>query len=172
MPGKPQRKVVVLNASYEILGVVPIRKAMLYVIKERAEVVKFRDGETMKTSGGEFIPVPAAVRFTKMVQMTYLSKPTEWSRRKVLERDNFECCYCGGPAKTVDHVQPVSKGGKNTFMNCVSSCQPCNSKKSDRTPEEAHMIMRYQPRVVYRRESVIAAVAATGFVLEDLYSVA
>lgn len=163
-------KVIVLNASFEVMAVVPIHRALLYIYKEKAEIVKAREGETIRTSSGE-VAIPLVVRWNKMVKLPYANHPLQFSRRKVLERDNWECCYCGKRASTIDHVQPRSKGGGLSFMNCVASCQPCNSKKGNKTPQEAGMPMRYQPRIVYKRESIVAAVAATGFDLDSLYAV-
>ena len=48
-------------------------------------------------------------------------------------RDNGHCAYCGTHVErkeaTLDHVQPVSKGGKTTWENSVTACKPCNYKK-------------------------------------------
>ena len=56
-------------------------------------------------------------------------------RFEVLKRDSFTCQYCGKqPPDTVlhlDHIKPVSKGGKNTMLNLVTSCVDCNLGKSD-----------------------------------------
>ena len=56
-------------------------------------------------------------------------------RFEVLKRDSFTCQYCGKqPPDTVlhiDHIKPVSKGGKNTILNLVTSCIDCNLGKSD-----------------------------------------
>lgn len=54
------------------------------------------------------------------------------TRINVLERDKWECHYCGGDAATVDHVIPKSKGGGFTEENLVTSCSLCNGAKSDR----------------------------------------
>lgn len=60
------------------------------------------------------------------------------------------CMYCGvqpGPDElTVDHVLPKSKGGKSTWENCVLACVECNKRKDNRTPEQAGMKLRRQPR--------------------------
>jgi 5-methylcytosine-specific restriction endonuclease McrA len=40
---------------------------------------------------------------------------------------------------TTDHILPKSRGGDTSWQNLVSSCSGCNSKKGDRTPEEAGM---------------------------------
>lgn len=53
-------------------------------------------------------------------------------RPLVLDRDGFTCRYCGGPATTVDHVIPRSKGGQNTLENLVAACKRCNLSKGDR----------------------------------------
>ena len=61
-------------------------------------------------------------------------------------RDGFACVYCGDTEKlTIDHVLPVSRGGKSTFENCVCACGDCNSRKSDKTPSEAKMFLKKQP---------------------------
>lgn len=160
--------VIVLNASYEPLGVVPIHRAMLYIIKERAEVVKAFDGEVMRTSSGE-LPIPIAVRFTKMVKVPYRNREMQPTMRKVLLRDNYKCAYCGKHAKTVDHIHPKSRGGKNTWMNLIAACQSCNSKKADKTLQESNMKLLYQPRPVYQQEALLAAIAATGYNLDTLF---
>jgi len=58
-------------------------------------------------------------------------------------RDSQLCLYCGQhysrPQLTRDHVLPVSKGGKDTWENVVSACFHCNSRKSNRTPQQANM---------------------------------
>lgn len=39
------------------------------------------------------------------------------------------CSYCGAPSDTVDHIDPISKGGENTFENFTGACRSCNSRK-------------------------------------------
>ncbi len=57
-------------------------------------------------------------------------------RFDVLKRDSFKCQYCGATAPDVllhiDHINPVSKGGTNDITNLITSCQPCNSGKSNK----------------------------------------
>jgi hypothetical protein len=56
-------------------------------------------------------------------------------RFEVFKRDSFCCQYCGESAPSVvlhvDHIKPVSKGGTNDLINLVTSCQGCNSGKSN-----------------------------------------
>jgi hypothetical protein len=61
--------------------------------------------------------------------------PSTRVRFEVLKRDGFACVYCGRKAPEVvlhvDHVKPVSKGGRTVMANLVAACQPCNAGKSD-----------------------------------------
>ena len=52
---------------------------------------------------------------------------------------NYTCQYCGGIAEHIDHVTPLSRGGKCGHHNFALSCQTCNLKKHDKTPHEANM---------------------------------
>lgn len=54
----------------------------------------------------------------------------------VLELWDGRCAYCGAVATTKDHIIPVSQGGSNDIANIVPACQPCNSSKGAKTPEE------------------------------------
>jgi len=65
-------------------------------------------------------------------------------RYDVLKRDNFRCVICGASAETgarlhVDHIIPVSKGGKSEISNLRTLCERCNVGKSDKieSPETA-----------------------------------
>jgi 5-methylcytosine-specific restriction endonuclease McrA len=65
----------------------------------------------------------------------------------VLRRDKYACQYCGNTKKlTLDHVMPRSKGGKHSWDNVVIACEPCNSRKGDRTPIQAGMVLRTKPK--------------------------
>ncbi len=97
------------------------------------------------------ISVPEAIILTRYHKVPALEKPSRttsrrFSRAAMLRRDNYTCGYCGASGAkvllTVDHVLPQSRGGEDTFENCVTSCISCNSKKGSRTPEEAGMPLR------------------------------
>lgn len=47
-------------------------------------------------------------------------------RQKVLERDGYECQYCGKKATQADHVVPRKKGGADAMKNLVACCPACN----------------------------------------------
>jgi len=58
------------------------------------------------------------------------------NRLRVFERDNYKCNYCGKQLTrfnaTLDHLQPVSKGGDNSYENLITSCLHCNSQRGNR----------------------------------------
>jgi 5-methylcytosine-specific restriction endonuclease McrA len=59
------------------------------------------------------------------------------SKRNVFLRDLYVCQYCGidckGTDATLDHVQPLSKGGKSSWSNLTTACKPCNYRKANHT---------------------------------------
>ena len=57
-------------------------------------------------------------------------------RREVLERDNYTCVYCGEPAKVVDHMTPMGRGGPTLKGNLAAACHSCNIRKGNKTPDE------------------------------------
>ena len=58
------------------------------------------------------------------------------NREKVFERDGFKCHYCQKQltrfTATLDHIQPVSRGGDNSLGNLVTACLHCNSRRGNR----------------------------------------
>lgn len=138
--------VLVLNATYEPLNVVSVRRAVVLLLKEKAELVEMAEAK-LRAEHLE-VPVPLVIRL-----VTYVRVPRRFdlpvSRRTVLSRDNYTCQYCGArPAReelTVDHVLPRSRGGEHVWENVVTACGPCNRRKGDRTPAEAGMPLRREP---------------------------
>ena len=56
--------------------------------------------------------------------------------KKIWERDNAVCIYCGAPAQVIDHVIPCAKDGPTRMDNLVLACRPCNYAKRDKLNEE------------------------------------
>ncbi len=81
------------------------------------------------------------------------------TREMLFARDRFVCAYCGGRFRsgelTCEHVKPQSRGGPDTWTNLVSACKPCNLRKGNRTPEQAHMPLLYVPYVPNLHEGFI-----------------
>lgn len=103
-------RVLVLNASYEPLHNVSVPHAIRMLVRKVAEI---HEAEADSLIG--LFPRPRIVRLLRYVAMKWrYSHPPRWSRRGVLKRDGHICAYCGGPANTVDHVVPLSRGGERT----------------------------------------------------------
>lgn len=161
-------QVVVLNATLEPIGVASLQRAVAFIVKERAQIMLAAEG-VIRSNSLE-LPVPRVVVFNDYVQIphTRLYAPVPWSRRGVLARDDRRCAYCGAPGGTIDHIQPASRGGASTWLNTITACVACNGAKGSRTPTEAGMRLRFEPRVVWRREVMLLAVAAAGVDLQEL----
>jgi 5-methylcytosine-specific restriction endonuclease McrA len=124
---------LVLNATYEPLGVVSVRRATILILSAKAVCVT--DGEGWLHSTHEELAVPSVVRLTRYVRIPYRST-IGLSRRGVFARDGWRCVYCRGPAETIDHVMPRSRGGRHIWENVVAACARCNHSKGDRTLAE------------------------------------
>lgn len=148
-------RALVLNASYQPLCVVPVRRALVLALKGKAEVLH-RNGQVFRSETLE-LQAPTVVRLNYFVKVPHRARAS-LSRRAVFIRDNFECQYCGSAAENVDHVIPRSRGGTHTWENVVASCRPCNSRKENRAPQDLGMRLRHAPRPPH--ESVWILVAA------------
>jgi 5-methylcytosine-specific restriction endonuclease McrA len=129
----PLSGALVLNATYEPLCVVPLRRAVVLVLAEKAVVVEA--GQTLMHSERAAIAVPSVVRLSRYVRVPY-RREVPLTRRAVLERDAHNCVYCGARADTIDHVKPRSRGGPHSWTNVVAACGRCNHKKGDRLLSE------------------------------------
>jgi 5-methylcytosine-specific restriction endonuclease McrA len=134
---------LVLNASYEPLSVVPARRAVVLLVRDKAELVEAQGGHF--SSEKLRIPVPAVIRLLRYVKVPYRRR-VPLSRKAVFARDAHACQYCGSGAENLDHVVPRSRGGLHTWENVVAACRPCNTRKGDRTPQEAGMRLVGAPR--------------------------
>jgi len=139
--------VLVLNATYEPLNVVSVRRAVVLLLKEKAELLEATQAQLRAENFA--MDVPLVIRLVRYVRIPRrLTLPL--SRRTVLARDHYTCQYCGVQASksslTVDHVLPRWRGGKNTWDNVVTACVACNQRKGGRTPTEAGLRLRSKPQ--------------------------
>lgn len=132
--------VTLYNASFEPMGRVSFQHAVKMLFREVA-VVHEPLGDRMIGPH----PWPKAVRLVRYVAMHWMHRPAGYSREGVLKRDRRRCAYCGGHARTVDHVLPVSRGGPSSWLNVVAACSACNGRKGNRTPAEAGLVLLLTP---------------------------
>jgi len=147
--------VLLLNASYEPLAVIPQRRAMSLMLRGRVDPAT-EDAITIR-GASTVLRVPTVIRLRRYINVP--PRGARWSRRGVLHRDSYCCIYCGiQPGQlqrgkplgkrdfTVDHIIPRSRGGKNSWGNTACACPYCNNRKGGRTPHEAGMTMRWEPK--------------------------
>ena len=146
---------LVLNATYEPLCVVSQRRAVVLVLSDKAEVL--HDTGARMHSAHLAVPVPSVVRLTTYVRVP-VRRRAPLNRRAIFVRDGNRCQYCAGPAESIDHVVPRSRGGEHVWENVVAACRPCNTRKRDRLLSESPMTLRRQP--VAPRELTWVTVAA------------
>lgn len=138
-------KTLVLNAGYEPLAVVSFRRALMLVLNHKATVLEQSEVQKIHSATGEF-ELPSVILLQRYVRIPG-SRLIPVSRRGVLRRDNHRCAYCSKSANTVDHVQPKSKGGADSWENLVACCLKCNNKKGDKTLAEIGWDLKWTPRM-------------------------
>lgn len=140
-----------LNASFEPLTMVPVRRALRLVIDGKAELVESDSGKVVR-SPTLAVPRPAVIRLVRFVRV-----PRRFRRQVtntfLFARDGYRCQYCGRPASqlgpreclTRDHLVPFSRGGTNAWTNVVTACSSCNTRKGNRLPHESGMYPQTEP---------------------------
>ena len=139
------KRVLLLNQNYEPMSICSARKAVILLYLGKAEIVERYDSLMVRSVSTE-IPLPSVLRLDRYVPIP--RKRILLSRKNILKRDRFRCQYCGAKGKplTVDHVIPRERGGPDTWENLVAACVACNTKKGNRTPEEAGMKLLKVPK--------------------------
>jgi len=140
-----------LNASFEPITMVPVRRALRLVIDGKAEIVEAEKGRCVRSEHLE-LPRPHVIRLNKFVHV-----PRRFRRQVtntfLFARDRYRCEFCGRPQAvlkpreclTRDHLVPLSRGGTNAWTNVVTACSTCNARKGNHLPEEVGMHPLHRP---------------------------
>jgi len=157
------RPTLVLNRNWQPITVSTVARALVKVFGKAARVVDPSDfqlyswddwSELRPCDGEPFIQAGRIrLRVPEVVTLTHYDRlprqAVTFSRRNLFKRDHFTCQYCGaqpgGDELTIDHVIPRSQGGESTWTNCVLACVTCNSRKADRTPDQAGFKLKHKP---------------------------
>lgn len=147
--------VLLLNASYEPLAVIPARRALSLLLRDRVDAVT--DELVSMTSPDRALDLPTVLRLRRYVNAP--RRGVRWNRRGVMRRDGYRCIYCNISAGdshnghlltksdfTIDHLIPRSRGGGNSWSNTACACSSCNQRKGNRTPHEAGMTLLWEPK--------------------------
>jgi 5-methylcytosine-specific restriction endonuclease McrA len=157
------RSVVVLNADYNYWTEVDLKRVLKWMVKDKIEVVVSHETEEIRSV--EFrIKLPLVVRLLHYVGYKPKTEIVPYSQEAVFYRDDNICQYyhhdsngkkykykCDSEERTLDHIIPVSRGGKSAFENVVCACRQCNEViKKNHTPEEAGLELIRNPYVPRR----------------------
>ncbi|MEE2907959.1 MAG: HNH endonuclease [Planctomycetota bacterium] len=171
-PSVLNEPVLVLNRGYTAIRVISVRQAFVLLFRQIAEVISVNQGryETFDISSwleiadlqrqyerGDHEWIRAASRYVaapRIIRLTSSNRQPDFhvrlNRRNLFARDRNRCQYCGRrfPVSelSIDHVNPVSRGGGNTWENLVCACVRCNTRKGNRTPREAGLRLVTTPR--------------------------
>jgi 5-methylcytosine-specific restriction endonuclease McrA len=142
--GREVGRVLVLNATYEPINVCTVRRAVVLLLKDKAEILEHGDWDLHAAT--RTLARPVVIRLVSYVRIPRDTHRRKITRRAVFARDDWTCQYCGSRSSlTVDHVIPRSKGGPSSWENIVASCAPCNRRKGSALPRQAGMQLRKQP---------------------------
>lgn len=139
--------VLLLNASYEPLRVIPTHRAVRLVVSGKAVPVEDASHSELRTGGGAVFALPSVIRLIYMVVVPYSDRPLPISRKNISARDNAECQVvdCPRPGTTVDHVVPRSRGGAHTWNNVVLMCGYHNHRKGSKLLSELGWKLKTRP---------------------------
>lgn len=139
-------RVLLLNSAYVPHKILSWEHAIVMIYTSKVDVIETTD-EVIYRNGDNVVKMPSVIRLVKPIEG--MKRAVKFSRVNVFTRDNFRCCYCGSPKRmselNYDHVMPRHMGGRTVWENIVAACYPCNSKKANRTPEQAGMRLLKKP---------------------------
>lgn len=128
---EPYKTILVLNSSYEPINFTNWKRAVVLLLKEKAQRLSSRVIRLIN-----YVKIPV----TKIMAQ----KP---SRAMIYKRDNHTCQYCGSTKRlTIDHVLPKCRGGEDTWENLVVACSSCNTKKGHTLLEQTGMNLLRKPK--------------------------
>lgn len=133
---EPNKTILVLNASYEPINFTNWKRAIILLLKEKAQRLSAR--------------VIRLINYVKLpIDKIMANKPP---RHMIYKRDDYMCQYCGCFKNlTIDHVIPRSRGGVDSWENMVVACMPCNTHKGNKTPEEWGRPLYRKPKAPFNR---------------------
>jgi 5-methylcytosine-specific restriction endonuclease McrA len=153
-------QVLLLNAdaqpvSYLPLSAIQWKEAITYLWLDKVTVLEWYDDWVVSSTSWE-TRVPAVMMLKNMQRRRQRPR---FSKVNLYIRDLYTCQYCNTPYTknnlTLDHVLPLSKGGKTSWTNIVAACQSCNTIKGNKThmkPKKAPYAPDYYELVNKRKQ--------------------
>lgn len=127
---------LLLNADAGPVSILPLsviswQEAIRYMVLDKVSVIDWHDDWIVRSANWETrVPAVIMLKDYQKPKMTM-----RFSKMNIFLRDEYSCQYCGDSvtrrSATLDHVLPVSHGGKTTWENCTTACSHCNSTKGN-----------------------------------------
>lgn len=163
-------EVIVLNKQYQFVREVTWKKVLKWIAKDKIEVVLERSDKEIV--GAEIkIKMPVVVRLLDFIGYKIKRDTNKYSTQRVYERDGNTCQYwhydknnkkyryqCSELDRSIDHVLPRSKGGRDSFKNCVCCCKRCNYRKGNKTLKESGLVLIREPKTPPNKKGDFAVV--------------
>ena len=150
-------KVLKLSAQGLPQSWISLEQAVIHYAAEEVrweaggQVAVFRGGHNAITGKQSVIAINSIIGTRGVPRINPFDLRPSLTNAKLFARDRNVCAYCGGcfdeAELTREHIKPQAQGGPDIWMNVVTACRACNHRKSDRTPEQAHMPLLYAPYV-------------------------
>lgn len=145
-------KCEVVDLAYAPMPSRSARDALHLYLRGKAVILTEHPDMTVNTSQDMF-PVPTQIRLNRVVPMKRGNALL--TQRNLFVRDKYTCQYCNrhkselshGEFLTRDHIHPQSRGGLDTWLNVVTSCNHCNNRKADSMPDEVKMHPTHEPKI-------------------------
>ncbi|TAN13318.1 MAG: HNH endonuclease [Burkholderiaceae bacterium] len=123
------------------------------------EIAVFHGGHNAVTGRQSIVAVNSIIGTRGAPAINLFEVSPSLTNSKLFARDRNTCAYCGEAFHEIDltreHIVPQAQQGLDGWMNVVTACRSCNHRKSNRTPEQAHMPLLYAPYVPSRWEDFI-----------------
>ena len=141
---------LLLNADAQPVSLLPLsvitwQDAIRYMVLDKVEVMEWHEDWTVRSANWE-------TRVPAVIMLKEYQKPKNTmrlSKRNIFLRDEYVCQYCGTEVNdhtaTLDHVHPVSLGGKTTWENSTTACKPCNYQKAAHVGKHKPKNKPYKP---------------------------
>lgn len=136
---------LVLNADWSLLKIISWQKAIIYILRDAADIV--RSYNTPVRSQHLTMSTPAIIKLKRYMK-TRKNPPA--NKKNIFLRDGFVCQYSQKPLtktnKCIDHVIPKCRGGSNSWTNMVACSRKINAFKADRLPGECGLELIKEPK--------------------------
>lgn len=142
------------------------REAVAWTLGEPC--LRVHGGQSRLTGERSLIELHPIVASRGRARAQALNPTPSLTNPALFSRDAHLCLYCGEAFPrsqlTRDHVMPLSKGGRDHWENVVAACFPCNSRKRNRTPQQAGMPLLAVP---YRPSWIEHLILSNRHILAD-----